>query len=193
MKIDAMGMACPKPVILTKRAIRESGEEVYTVMVDNFVATENLAKMGVQLGYASSVNKISEGEYEVTLTKTEKEAVMCNIEDPEEYIVVYASDGMGDGDPDFCKTLVESFTFALTEQDVLPAKVICYNKGIFLTTENEKTVADLKTLEEKGVEVLSCGLCLDFYGKKEDLKVGSISNMYRIVELMRTYRVVKPW
>lgn len=193
--IDAMGHACPQPVIMTKRAIRETGEDQYLILVDNEVATENLTKMGKQLGYDAETVKKGEEKYEVTLTKsadgpaaTEETGV-----DTSEYIVVLASDSMGNGDPEFAKTLVESFTYALSEQDVLPKKVILYNKGVFLSTENEKTVADLKKMEEKGVEILSCGLCLDYYNKTDELKVGSASNMYNIVENMRSYHVVKPW
>jgi len=63
---------------------------------------------------------------------------------------------------------------------------------LFKLSLNEKTIADLKKLEEAGVEILSCGLCLDYYKLKESLKVGTITNMYRIVEILRTHHVVRP-
>ena len=193
--IDALGLACPKPVIMTKQEIRQFPEEDYLVLVDNELATENLSKMAHQLGYVPSVKKISPERYEVTLVKSEapKEMTEEKATQPlSDYVVVFSGDTMGTGDPEFSKTLVEGFTYALTEQDRLPKMVICYNRGIFLTTENEKTIKDFKVLEEKGVEILSCGLCLDFYHKKEDLQVGQGTNMYRILELMNSHHVVKP-
>ena len=77
---------------------------------------------------------------------------------------------------------MKAFIFALTSQDVLPDKVICYNRGAFLTTQDPDTVKDLKKLEDAGVTVMTCGTCLDYYGLKEALKVGIVSNMYDIVE-----------
>ena len=108
------------------------------------------------------------------------------------YLVVLQGDEMGQGDAAFGKKLLEGFIYALTEQDELPTYVVCYNKGVTLTTLNDKTVADLNTLMDKGVQVLSCGLCLDYYGLKEKLRVGQVTNMYRICELMRSHPVVKP-
>jgi selenium metabolism protein yedF len=109
-----------------------------------------------------------------------------------DYAVIINSDKMGTGDEEFGKKLLEGFVYALAEQDVLPKFVVCYNSGVKLTTENEKTINDLKALEANGCEVLSCGLCLDFYGLKEKVRIGSITNMYRIAEIMRTHFTVRP-
>ena len=100
---------------------------------------------------------------------------------------------MGDGDENFGKKLLEGFILALTEQDLLPKFILLYNKGVELSTINENTIEDLKKLYDSGVEILSCGLCLDFYNLKDELKVGEITNMYRICELMTKYKVVRPW
>ncbi len=196
IEVNAMGQACPIPVIMAKKAVRENtGKENISVKVDNEVATQNLSKMAAQLGIGVEVNKISEKEFTVLLKA--KDGVNLNpVSVPQtssgEYAVVINSDQMGSGDEGFGKKLLEGFIYALTEQDVLPKFVVCYNSGVKLTTENEKTVNDLKALASQGCEVLSCGLCLDFYGLKEKLKVGSPTNMYRITEIMRTHFVVRP-
>ncbi|EMB45156.1 MULTISPECIES: sulfurtransferase-like selenium metabolism protein YedF [Treponema] len=196
IEVNAMGQACPIPVIMAKKAVRENtGKENISVKVDNEVATQNLSKMAAQLGIGVEVNKISEKEFTVLLKA--KDGVNLNpVAVPQtsntEYAVVINSDQMGSGDEGFGKKLLEGFIYALTEQDVLPKFVVCYNSGVKLTTENEKTVNDLKALASQGCEVLSCGLCLDFYGLKEKLKVGSPTNMYRITEIMRTHFVVRP-
>ena len=196
IEVNAMGQACPIPVIMAKKAVRENtGKENISVKVDNEVATQNLSKMAAQLGIGVEVNKISEKEFTVLL-KSKDGVHLTPVAVPQtssgEYAVVINSDQMGSGDEGFGKKLLEGFIYALTEQDVLPKFVVCYNSGVKLTTENEKTVNDLKALASQGCEVLSCGLCLDFYGLKEKLKVGSPTNMYRITEIMRTHFVVRP-
>lgn len=196
IEVNAMGQACPIPVIMAKKAVRENtGKENILVKVDNEVATQNLSKMAAQIGIGVEVSKINEKEFTVILKAAE--GVSLNpVAVPQtsntEYAVVINSDQMGSGDEGFGKKLLEGFIYALTEQDVLPKFVICYNSGVRLTTENEKTVNDLKALASQGCEVLSCGLCLDFYGLKEKLQVGSPTNMYRITEIMRTHFVVRP-
>lgn len=192
--IDAKGIACPRPVIMTKKAIKEENLEEVKILVDNEIATENLSKMATQLGFKAEVTTNSSTDYEVVLTKSEEicDCELMDIEDNSEYIVVISSDRLGTGDEDFSKKLLDGFIYALREQDVYPKTIVCYNTGVKLTTVNEKTVEDLKYMEAQGVEVLSCGLCLENYNIKEQLKVGTPTNMYRICELQRLYKTVKP-
>lgn len=191
--IDAMGLACPRPVILTKKAIREENLDEVTVKVDNEIATENLTKMGKQLGFSAEVKTNSKTDYEVYLKKTgDAQCELMFEEDSSEYIVVISSDHMGTGDETFSKNLLEGFVYALTEQDVAPKYVVFYNMGVTLPSINEKVIGDLEALEERGTQVLSCGLCLGQYDLKEKLQVGEVTNMYRICELMIQYKVVKP-
>lgn len=188
-KLDARGYACPHPVIMTKKQIAQEKPEELTVLVDNVTATENLSKMAEQLGFSAEVRENSPTDFEVVLKKVAE----AQKESPtEDFIVVLSSDRLGVGEENFSKKVMEGFIYALTEQEQLPKYVICYNYGVRLTSEVESTIRDLKTLEEKGVEVLSCGLCLEHYGLKESLQVGSITNMYRICQLQCEYRAVKP-
>ena len=196
-KIDCLGKVCPIPVIETKKMIKENPDEVdFEILVDNEVATQNLTKMAKELKIESSSEKIEDGIYKVTLKKNPDQ--VCEIiEDKQSintssYVVAISDDRMGNGDKEFSKSLLEGFIYALTEQDVLPEKVIFYNRGVFLTSENEKTIEDLQNLADKGVEILSCGLCLGNYKLKEKLAVGEITNMYKIVEILRSHHVVSP-
>ncbi len=193
---------------MTKKAIRNNPDnEDISVKVDNEIATQNLVKMAEQLGLKIEIKKITNSEYDVLFftsssetqkysvnIKTAETAGACKLQNNPlgDYTVVIGSDEMGTGNNEFGKQLLEGFIYSLTEQDVLPKILICYNSAVNLTTVNQKTVDDLKTLEENGCEVLSCGLCLDFYGLKEKLKVGKITNMYRITEIMRTDFIVRP-
>ena len=197
IEINAMGLECPEPVIKAKQAMNEnSKKEDIIVRVDNDVAVQNLTRLGSQVGVKVEAKEISKKEYTVLFRFSENQG--CKLIDDfsnlslNEYVVALGSDKVGQGEDELGLKLAESFVYALTEQDVKPKMIVCYNSGVFLTTKNEKTISDMKKLEEAGCEIISCGLCLDFYKLKDELKVGSITNMYRIVEILRTHHVVCP-
>ncbi len=88
---------------------------------------------------------------------------------------------------------MKSFIFSLTKQDILPDEMIFYNEGVKITTTKNETLEDLKYLVDNGVEIVSCGTCLDFFHLKEELQVGSVTNMYDIVERMeKADKIIKP-
>jgi selenium metabolism protein YedF len=144
------------------------------------------------------VVKGDNGEFTVTLKKTaesDSPETSHNVlnEQGESYIVVINTDVMGHGDDTLGKNLLHGFVYSLTEQDVLPDKIICYNGGVKLIVEGSDYLDDLKALQEAGVEIMGCGACLDYYGLKDKVAVGSITNMFNIVEMMRKQnRIVRP-
>ena len=100
---------------------------------------------------------------------------------------------MGEGGEELGRILIKGFLFALTQQEHLPSTVLFYNGGAKLTTEGSASLEDLKTLEANGVEILTCGTCLDYYGLKDKLAVGGVTNMYVIVEKqMQADLVLRP-
>jgi len=200
-EFNAKGMACPLPVVQTKKLLAEY--DVVETTVDNFVATENLTKLAEQLNYDINVKKISDEEYIVTISNpmtdkeksvkevTEEKTQVIKAQD-DSYIVVVNKQIMGHGSEELGKKLMKAFLYTLTEQEVLPKKIIFYNGGVLLVDKNQSHVLEeLKVLQENGVEIMSCGACIDYY--KVDLAIGSTSNMYFIVEEMRAAdRVVRP-
>ena len=124
----------------------------------------------------------------------EEEEIACTLDSRKKgLLVVLSANVMGKGDEKLGKALMKAFVFALTKQDQLPETILCYNTGAYLTCEGADTLEDLKLLESEGVTVLTCGTCLDFYGLKEKLAVGGVTNMYAIVEkLSGAEKVVKP-
>ena len=200
-EFNAKGMACPLPVVQTKKLLAEY--DVVETTVDNFVATENLTKLAEQLNYDIDVKKISDEEYIVTISNsvTDKENSVKEVteektqvikDQDDSYIVVVNKQIMGHGSEELGKKLMKAFLYTLTEQEVLPKKIIFYNGGVLLVDKNQSHVLEeLKVLQENGVEIMSCGACIDYY--KVDLAIGSTSNMYFIVEEMRAAdRVVRP-
>ena len=201
--LDCMGMACPLPVINAKKAIESFAEDgTLHVKVDNDTAVQNLTRLGEHNGFR--VLSVQNGEKEYTVTMEVKaaagksaqvpaEAVSCAIPAKGGKVVILSANTMGSGDEALGKKLMKAFIFALTSQDDVPEKVICYNSGAFLTTEDPDTIKDLKSLEEAGATIMTCGTCLDFYGLKEKLQVGIISNMYDIVEAqMNASLIIRP-
>ena len=204
IKVNAIGDACPIPVVKTKNAIRElGGSGVVEVSVDNEIAVQNLLKMAKQKEYEASFEKKSNTEYIVTINvnggevseakPVTKTAVKSDEIKLKETIVVIDSDKMGDGDEEFSKTLLKGFIYALSSQDIPPAKILFYNTGVRITTEGSASIEDLKVLENAGAKIYSCGACLNNYGLTEKLLVGEVTNMYDIVSyLMEADLVIRP-
>lgn len=203
ISVNAMGDACPIPVVKTKNAIKElNGPGVVETLVDNEIAVQNLTKMAKQKGYGVKSEKLGENEYKVTMKIGDVDEVAeCDIEEvacqipakKKNVVVVISSKTMGDGDAELGTTLMKGFIYALSQQDDLPATILFYNGGAVHTCEGSASLEDLKSMEAQGVEILTCGTCLNFYGLTEKLQVGTVTNMYVIAEKMTgADLVVKP-
>lgn len=198
--VNAMGEACPLPVIKTKKAISERGTESdVEVLVDNETAVQNVMKMAKSQGGEVTDEKLGEGRYIVQIhfgeaaSAKEQEAEEDGSAVTGEAVVVIASDRMGEGKEDLGKVLMKSFLFAVAQLEELPKAILFYNGGATLTAEGSDSLEDLKNLEAQGVEILTCGTCLDYYELKEKLSVGSVTNMYTIVEMMnQASKIIRP-
>ena len=200
--IDCKGMACPLPVVNTKKASEElHAGDVLTVLVDNEIAVQNLSRFAEHKGFGVSAEKKADKEYAVIMTvsgtaaeEAKEEENTCVMDSRRKgMLVVLAGNQMGAGDPKLGASLMKAFVFALTKQDQLPDTILCYNTGAYLTCQGADTLEDLKLLESEGVTILTCGTCLDFYGLKEKLAVGGATNMYDIVERMENAaQIIKP-
>ncbi|WP_291259496.1 sulfurtransferase-like selenium metabolism protein YedF [Fusobacterium sp.] len=190
IKVDAIGQVCPVPIILTKNALKDIEEGQVEVSVDNKISLENLEKMSREMGYDYSVEESGE-IFKIVINKM-RESIELRDEE-ENTVVVIDSLHMGKGDPELGRILMKGFIYTLSEMEELPKTVLFYNEGVKLVVEGAESLQDIKVLEERGVEILSCGTCLNFYGITESLGVGSITNMYTILERqMKATRVIKP-
>lgn len=202
-KVNAMGDTCPIPVVKTKEAIRQLGADggVVETLVDNDIAVQNLTKMANQKGYGVESEKLGENEYRVTMTvgtgadlPAESEETVCMVPAGQKNtVVVVAADHMGGGEGELGKNLLKAFLYALSQQESLPETILFYNGGASLTCQGSLSLEDLKSMAERGVEILTCGTCLNFYGLTEKLAVGGVTNMYDIVEKqMAADLIVRP-
>ncbi len=190
IKVNAVGEVCPKPVIMTKKALKEIESGVVEVSVDNQTSKENVEKMAKEMGHTFETRE--EGNvFVITITKAGEKQEKSSEE--ENIVISIGSDKMGEGEDELGKILIKGFIYALTEAETLPKTVLLYNKGVLLASTFEDTVKDLKVLEERGVEILSCGTCANFYHVQDQIKVGTLTNMYTILERqMKAAKVIKP-
>ena len=182
-EIDAKGMACPKPVVLTKNAL-EDNREVITI-VDNEAASENVAKLAKKLNCSVSVLKESDNLYKINIKKSESAAVDSGAE-TEGKVYLIDSEFMGEGAPELGRILIKGFLSTLLELNPLPQKVIFLNSGVKLTASYNDTADVIRELEENDVDILSCGTCLEYYDLESELKVGEVSNMYEIADSLNS-------
>ena len=208
IKVNAMGDTCPIPVVKTKNAIKElKGSGEVMTLVDNEIAVQNLTKMANQKGYGVKSRKLGEGQYEVLMTisadgasttdesveAVEKQTVCYPDARKKNTVVVLSSNTMGNGDDELGAILMKGFIYALSQQDELPTTILMYNGGAKISCEESPSLEDLKSLEAQGVEILTCGTCLNHYGLMDKLKVGEVTNMYVIAEKMtQADLIVKP-
>ena len=191
--LDMLGQPCPIPVVNAQKALAEQGADGVVVVVDNFVAVQNLEKMakGESLGFSYTGEGTS--HYTVTIVKDPNKALKARqAEQPSESpaptagggkpgpVVLITADSMGRGAEDLGKLLIKGFIFSLTQLNPPPEAVIFLNSGARLSTEGANTVPDLKTLEAQGTAIYTCGTCANYYKLTEHLAVGSIVDMMKI-------------
>ena len=186
IEINAVGLACPKPVINTKKELDKIDNGIVVVTVDNDIAKQNILKLSNSLNCESKIIKEEKDLISIEIKKGEnviiKEKKQEKLEDK---CIFISSDKIGNGNDELGAVLMKGFIYTLTESKPYPKSILLVNSGVKLSTENYDTVENLKILEEAGVEILSCGTCLDYYGLKESLKLGSVTNMYTIVDIMK--------
>ena len=204
IKVNAIGDACPIPVVKTLNAIKElKGADVIETLVDNETAVQNLIRMADKKGCKVNAEKISGNEFKVVIevgeaalaTPVDTENVVCELpkSGKKNTVVVISSKAMGHGGDELGTALMKGFIFALSQQETLPNTILFYNGGANIPVEGSVSLEDLKNMEAQGVEILTCGTCLNYYGLGDKLRVGEVTNMYSIVEkLTGADLVVKP-
>ncbi len=201
--INAKGLACPQPVILTKKAL-ETCDEI-TVLVDNGTAVENVNRFGTSSGCRVTVFNETDGTFRLELSrqridnpkKVEQEhpghrqGDSANTSGPTVFVV--ASDVMGKGNDELGAVLMKAFIHTTIELEHRPDVMIFYNAGVKLTAEGSDSLKDLQELEKKGIKMLVCGTCVNFYNLTGKVNAGTVSNMYDIAGTLSTAgRIVKP-
>jgi selenium metabolism protein YedF len=187
--IDARGLACPRPVIQTRKAMQQVDQLV--TLVDSETSLTNVSRMASKAGW--QVNVVPQGdEYRIELAKgrdtaqTEPLAVGKVEAVTGPLILVISSDTLGRGDAELGNILIRAFFHTLGEVEPSPQTIIFFNAGVKLACEGSPVLDDLQALENSGIEMLVCGTCLGYFELKDRLVAGQVSNMYDIAEAMLT-------
>lgn len=185
--IDAKGLACPQPVILTKKAIEQ--QDRVTVIVDNEPAVENIRRLGTKMGCTLDMEKKGDGTFHIHLSRKAGEgkgaaAPNAGSGAAGPLVVVISSDRMGRGNDELGGVLMRSFIHTLLTLEPLPDTVIFYNTGVKLAVRDSDVMDDLKQLETAGVSLLVCGTCANYFQLSDRIGAGGISNMYDIASAM---------
>jgi selenium metabolism protein YedF len=201
--IDTKGQLCPAPLIAAKRALKETAEgESFIVLTDNKTSFDNLSRFLKDNKTEIQVSETS-GVWTLTVRKTTVDIIQPNEEKycaPEiahfekgNYVVVISSDKMGEGDEQLGLLLMTTFINAMRDLDELPQKLLFYNNGVKLVTNNSPVIETLRDLEKMGVEIMLCGTCVNHYSLASVVGAGTISNMYTMAGIMASSgKVLKP-
>jgi selenium metabolism protein YedF len=188
-KIDCRGMACPQPVLETKKALEGPEAEEILVLLDNPSSKENVRRFAESQGYRVIISeekgvfelKIKKGKGKENADSVGGKAENIQGVDSSGMVVFIDTDSLGRGSEELGKILMRSFLQTLEQSEVHPQRIILINSGVKLACEGSEVLEDLQEFAARGVEILSCGTCLDYFGIKKKLMVGKVSNMYEII------------
>lgn len=219
MQIDARNKSCPQPVILATKALDQlaaqaQADQELEVLANEMVAVENLKRLAASRGRAVEVVE-GAGEWSVFIAGTQNPAgdaaatdgeapafeAVCDLPATQPgplatvthgspVVVAVGDDVMGRGDKELGRILLKGIIYAFANADVPPAKMVFFNDGAKVTCEGSPSIDDLRELESRGCEILTCGTCLDFHGLKEKLAVGGVTNLYAISQILLSGGVV---
>lgn len=192
LTVDVRGSLCPKPVIETKKVSDANPSFIITTIVDNEVSRDNVAKFGKSRGYGVEVRQDGKDFY-LTLTPDANPVTEARCE-PINYgnrVILMTKDYLGEGSEELGRNLMKTFWVCMVEADVKPSKIYFINSSVKMVTNDSVHLENIKKLANAGVEIAACGICLDYYGVKDELGVGSITNMYAITDAILNDNIVK--
>jgi len=197
-RIDARGLACPGPVVETKKALEAGGFEILEIEVDGPTARENVSRFATHAGHevlgivdvngASTIRikprsgAAPDGAASAAAPVAEKACGDAGPEAPDgaPETLFISSDAIGSGSEELGQLLMKGFIKTLLDASARPRRIIFMNGGVRLAVEGSSSLESLRKLADLGVEVLACGTCLDYYQVKDKLAVGRVSNMFEI-------------
>ncbi len=195
VEVNARGLACPQPVVLSMKALAEMESGKVIVSVDNEVARDNVKRMAEHEGCTVTVEGKGDG-FELQITRvppakfsteliTDKKVV------GETLVYLFESDFIG-RNRELGKILINGFLNAITSLPKRKSKIVLISNGVRLATARSYVLDTLLELKQSGFEILICGTCLDFFKIRDKVRVGTISNALEIMgALTNASKVVK--
>ena len=188
-ELDCRGLACPAPVLETKKALESKGPGKIVVTVDNEAAKENVGRFLGSQGYEVSIHGEGNDFHVCGMKRGDAIAKSAFMEEQkgesQKIMVMVAADRIGHGDDELGRKLMQSFLKTLQEMGDELWRLVFVNNGVKLTIESSEVLPDLKELEEQGIHILVCGTCLNHLGILNEKRVGETTNMMDIVTAMQ--------
>ena len=192
LTVDVRGSLCPKPVIETKKVSDANPDAVITTIVDNEVSRDNVEKFGKSRGYGVAIRQDGKDFY-LTMTPNDNPVSDGSCE-PMSFgnrVILMTKDYLGEGSEELGRNLMKTFWVCMVEADVKPSKIYFINSSVKMVTNDSVHLENIRKLADAGVEIAACGICLDYFGVKDELGVGSITNMYAITDAILGDNIVK--
>ena len=192
LTVEIRGSLCPKPVIETKKVSDANPDAVITTIVDNEVSRDNVEKFGKSRGYGVAIRQDGKDFY-LTMTPNDNPVADGSCE-PMSYgnrVILMTKDYLGEGSEELGRNLMKTFWVCMVEADVKPSTIYFINSSVKMVVNDSVHLENIKKLADLGVEIAACGICLDYYGLKDQVGVGSITNMYAITDAIVGENLVK--
>jgi selenium metabolism protein YedF len=201
--VDTRGQQCPAPLIATKRTLKESKTgESFKVITDNITSFGNVSRF-LKDNRIQFRTEEKDGIWTIIITKSTESEPSINDEDycttdiphlkKGNFVIAFTSDKMGEGEEELGRLLITNFIKAIKDLDVLPAKMVFYNNGVKLGVIESPVYEHLEEIENMGVSLLFCATCVNFYSLQDRVKIGTLSNMFEIAQVLASAgNVVKP-
>jgi selenium metabolism protein YedF len=197
-ELDARGLSCPAPVLLTKNTLETEKPEQIRIILDNEASGQNVSRFLSSKNFSVTMDKqgndliVTGTIQEGGISKEEGAPVICDIAERDsrqkqdkKIMVMISSNCLGRGDDELGGKLAVNFIKTLKEMGNELWRLVFVNSGVKLTIENAQTLEDLMALEKHGVKILVCGTCLDHFKLLEKKRVGETTNMLDIVTSMQ--------
>jgi len=194
--VDVRGLPCPQPVLSTKKVVEQGEFDELTVLVDNEAARDNVQRFLQKSGFQGIAVEPIGKDYRISVQKSVNAIIPDVIN--ESYscssgiakCVFFLNATIGQGNEELGSKLLSAFIYTLTERKENPEYLLFMNNGVKLCIESSSTLENLQLLEKSGVQLLVCGTCLNYLGVNDQLRVGKVSNMYDIAEVLLTKSIL---
>lgn len=183
-ELDFRNKSCPIPLVETRKFINKNRNEDFKIILDNEVSFLNIKKFleNNKLNYSSNKgNNIYTFEviFDGNERLSEEKFQITN------FSIFVMSDNFGNGEEELSRSLMKSYFYALNESITLPSNIIFINSGVKLLTKDSGIIGSLELLMQKGISILCCGICIDYYNLKDNLSsVAEVTNMYSIIDIL---------
>lgn len=186
--VDCRGLKCPEPVLHTRDALSDFPSEPMTIIVDNETARENVLRFIQSKGSAAKWNE-KDGLFYIAITERNTNPGDEIISQPasvteKKPVLFISTNELGQGSSELGQMLMRNFIYTLTKREEMPRAIVLMNSGVKLSISDSPVIEELYELLDKGVEILVCGTCLDYFELKNFHKAGQVSNMYDISDLL---------